>query len=129
MCIDKIQNCGQQTAKFWFILDFRIVPSKRKIMKIETGENVIVILHSPREKLFGPLEEIGSAGVFMRGIELSYFEDWSRAIAQGEPHLPMSDYFLPMWRVERVSRDEATSDSLSLSEQFEQRTGRNLSEF
>ena len=98
-------------------------------MKIEPGEFVIVILHSPREKLFGTLEEISPAGIFIRAIELSYFDDWSRAIVSGEPHLPMSDYFLPMWRVERLSRDEATADSSSLAEQFKQRTGRSLSEF
>lgn len=98
-------------------------------MKIESGETVIVILHSPREKLFGTLEEINSAGVFIRAVELGYFEDWSRAIVSGEPHLPMTDYFLPMWRVERVSRDESATGSLSLAEQFEQRTGRKLSEF
>lgn len=98
-------------------------------MKIESGETVIAILHSPREKLFGTLEEINGAGLFMRAVELGYFDDWSRAIVSGEPHLPMSDYFLPMWRVERVSRDESTADSLSLAEQFEQRTGRKLSDF
>ena len=31
-------------------------------MKVESGETVIVILHSPREKLFGTLDEIGPAG-------------------------------------------------------------------
>ena len=98
-------------------------------MKIEPGELVIVILHSPREKLFGTLDEISTAGISVRAVELGYFDDWSRAIVSGEPHLPMSDYFLPMWRVERVSRDEATADSSSLGEQFEQRTGRSLSEF
>jgi hypothetical protein len=98
-------------------------------MKIEPGETVIVILHSPREKLFGTLDEVSGAGVFIRAVELGYFEDWSRAIVSGEPHLPMTDYFLPMWRVERMSRDEGTADSPSLTHQFEQRTGRSLTEF
>jgi hypothetical protein len=38
----------------------------------------------------------------------------------------MSDYFLPMWRLERMMRDDG---SPSMAEQFEQRTGRPLSEF
>ena len=94
-------------------------------MKIEPGENVILVLHTPREKLFGILEEISSAGVFARAIDLGYFDDWCRSIAEGEQYLPMSDYFLPMWRLERMTRDEG---SPTMAEQFEERTGRRLSE-
>ena len=53
-------------------------------MKIESGEYIIVILHTPREKLFGILDEINAAGVSVRGIDLGYFEDWSKSIAAGE---------------------------------------------
>ena len=98
-------------------------------MKIEHGEIVLIILHSPREKLVGILDEINVAGVAVRGIDLGYFEDWSREIAAGEQALPMTDYFFPMWRVERVTRDEGSGDVLSMSEQFKRRTGRNLAEF
>src|SRR5262245_27723464 len=98
-------------------------------MKIEPGERVVAILHSPREKLFGTLDEISPAGISIRAIELGYFDDWCRAIVSGEPYLPMGDYFVPMWRVERVGRDEATADYPSLAGQFEERTGRKLSEF
>jgi len=94
-------------------------------MKIEPGEVVITVLHTPREKLIGILEEISPAGMYLRAVDLSYFDDWSRSIAAGEDHLPMSDYFLPMWRLERVMRDEG---SPSMAEQFEQRTGRKLSD-
>jgi hypothetical protein len=34
-----------------------------------------------------------------------------------------------MWRVERLTRDEAAGGVPSLAEQFEQRTGRKLQEF
>jgi hypothetical protein len=95
-------------------------------MKINTGESVVMILHSPREKLFGVLDEIGTAGVSLRAIELGYFDDWCSSIANDEPYLPMSDYFVPMWRVERITRDEG---SPNLSEVFEQRTGRLIGEF
>lgn len=98
-------------------------------MKIEPGESVIIILHGPREKLFGILHEITAAGVYFRGIDLNYFDEWMRAIANGEQYLPMQDYFLPMWRVEKLTRDEASAGLLSLADQFSQRTGLNLSHF
>jgi hypothetical protein len=93
-------------------------------MKIEPGNYVIANLHSPREKIFGIADEISAAGVFIRGIDLSYFDDWCAAIAAGEPYLPMTDQFVPMWRVEKVTRDEASNSSPSLSELCEQRTGK-----
>jgi hypothetical protein len=95
-------------------------------MKFEPGDRVISVLQNPREKIFGILDEISPAGVSLRGIDLDYFEDWSRAIASDEPHLSMSDYFFPMWRVERVTRDERNGDAPSLTEQFESRTNLNL---
>jgi hypothetical protein len=98
-------------------------------MKIETGESIILILHSPREKLFGVLHEINASGIFLRGIDLNYFDEWTRAIANGEQYLPMQDYFLPMWRVERLTRDESAAGLLSLTEQFSQRTGLYISHF
>ncbi len=95
-------------------------------MKIENGETVTLVLHTPREKLLGILDEIGPAGISIRAIELGYFDDWCSSIANGEDFLPMSDYFFPMWRVERITRDEGIP---SMSEIFEQRTGRALGEF
>jgi hypothetical protein len=98
-------------------------------MKFETGDSVVVTLRDPREKLLGVLDEITEAGVTLRAIDLTYFEDWVRSIVSGEPHLPMNDYFLPMWRVERVERDEPNGGIPSMAEQFENRTGKNLIEF
>ena len=97
-------------------------------MNITPGDSVIVVLHSPREKLLGILGEISPAGITIRSIELGYFDDWSRSIAAGEQHLPMSDNFFPMWRVERISRDETVDDVPSMADQFEARTGRKLTE-
>ena len=98
-------------------------------MKFDSGDSVLIILRDPREKLLGILDEISTAGVTMRGIDLSYFEDWVRSIIDDEPYLPMNDYFLPMWRVERVTRDERNGEIPSMAEQFEERTGRKLTEF
>ena len=97
-------------------------------MKFDTGDTVITTLREPREKLLGVLHEINAAGVTLRAIDLSYFDDWISSIVAGEPHLQMSDYFIPMWRVERVTRDESSGDIPSMTEQFESRTGRRLND-
>lgn len=101
----------------------------KNFMKIETGDSVIIILHNPREKVIGILHEINAAGIFVRGIDLNYFDEWTRSIKNGEPHLAMQDYFFPMWRVERMSKDESSAEIPSMAEQFRQRTGFDLVEF
>lgn len=95
-------------------------------MKLATGDIIIAVLHSPREKLLGVLDSIEAAGVTMRSIDLGYFDDWCSSIVAGEAHLEMNDNFYPMWRVERISRDESTDDLPSMADQFEARTGRRL---
>jgi len=95
-------------------------------MKIDAGDIVIAVLHSPREKLLGVVNEISPSGITIRSIDLGYFDDWCRAITAGEAHLSMSDNFFPMWRIERVTRDESSDDVPAMWEQFETRTGRRL---
>ncbi len=95
-------------------------------MKFDSGDIVIAVLHSPREKLLGVLDSIEAAGVTMRSIDLGYFDDWCSSIVAGEAHLEMNDNFYPMWRIERLSRDESTEDLPSMADQFEARTGRRL---
>jgi len=95
-------------------------------MKFDSGDVVIAVLHSPREKLLGVLDSIEAAGVTMRSIDLGYFDDWCSSIIAGEAHLEMNDNFYPMWRIERLSRDESTDDLPSMADQFEARTGRRL---
>jgi hypothetical protein len=92
-------------------------------MGLEPDNTVIVILHSPREKLLARLGVIGPAGIVVRSIDLGYFDDWCRSIADGEAHLRMSENFFPMWRVERITRDESVGEGQSMEEQFEMRTG------
>ena len=95
-------------------------------MKISPGDVVVAILHLPRERLLGIADQIDQAGLSLRSIDLSYFDEWCASIAEGEPHLRMSDNFFPMWRVERVTRDEAADGVATLAEQFEKRTGMRL---
>lgn len=89
----------------------------------------MVVLRDPREKIWGILGEINPAGVFMRGIDLNAFDDFVRAITGGEPFFGMSDYFLPMWRVEKLSRDESNFGIPSMAEQFSQKTGLDPKDF
>ncbi len=97
-------------------------------MEILSGDTVIVILHSPREKLLAKLAEISPAGILIRSIDLGYFDDWCRSIAAGEEHLRMSDNFFPIWRVERITKDDTVGDGQSMTEQFESRTGQTFSD-
>ena len=103
--------------------------SEKPSGKIQAGAAVLVVLHSPREKCWGVLDEINAAGISLRGLDLNAFDDWTRAVAHGEPFIGLTDMFLPMWRVERLTRDESSGGVPSMAEQFEQRTGRQISEF
>ena len=98
-------------------------------MRFQSGDTIHIVLHSPREKLLGILDEISPAGIALRGLDLGYFDDWVASIVAQEQHLPMNDYFFPMWRVERVTLDEPSGEIPSMSKQFENRTGRKLSDF
>ncbi len=95
---------------------------------IRRGSAVLIVLHSPREKTWGILEEINAAGVFLRGLDLNSFDDWLQAVVHGEPFVGFGDLFFPMWRVERISRDENSAEVPSLCEQVERRTGRPIGE-
>lgn len=100
----------------------------RSAKGIEAGAAVILVLHSPREKCWGVLDRISAAGVFLRGLDLNAFDDWLRALTHDEPFMGLSDLFFPMWRVERLSKDEGAAGVPSLAEQVEQRTGLSLGE-
>ena len=103
--------------------------TNRRERGIVAGTTVLVVLHSPREKCWGVLEEITAAGVFLRGLDLNAFDDWTRAVAHDEPFIGLTDLFFPLWRVERLTRDETAEGVPSLAEQFEHRTGRKVEEF
>ena len=93
-----------------------------------SGSAVVIVLHTPREKCWGILDEINSAGVFLRGLDLNAFDDWLSALVHSEPFIGFGDLFFPMWRVERISKDEAGGGVPSLAEQVEKRTGLRLQE-
>jgi hypothetical protein len=92
------------------------------------GTPVLVYLHSPREKAFGVLLSLDPAGVGLRGIELSAFEDWLRQEARGEEGLGPVTVFFPMNRVERVERDETLGALEGFAARFRRETGRSVAE-
>jgi hypothetical protein len=72
------------------------------------------------------LDQINSAGVFLRGLDLNAFDDWVRSLLHDEPFMGVGDLFFPMWRIERIAKDETSGGVPSLCEQLEQRTGRSV---
>ena len=96
--------------------------------KLKRGSAVLVVMHTPREKCWGMLDEISSAGVFLRGLDLNAFDDWINAVNHQETFMGLSSIFFPMWRVERIARDESSGEVPSLYQQAEQRTGLSFEE-
>ena len=104
---------------------------EQEIANLGIGRNspVIVYLHSPREKLWGMVLEINPAGVYLRGIDLNTFDDWTRMLARGERNIGLTHTFFPMWRVERISLDERVDDIPSLADRFQENVGLSVEEF
>jgi hypothetical protein len=86
------------------------------------GAIVLVTLNSPREKFWGAVMEISTAGVSLRGIDLNSFEDFIRLVKAGEAATAHAVFF-PMHRVERMELDLRNGDIPSLRERFESKTG------
>lgn len=91
---------------------------------------VVVSLHSPKEKVWGELLSINSAGVTVRGVDLNSFDHFVSQIndPDGE-RTGLPTVFFPMTRVERVALDEPTGSIPSLSEIFARKAGRSLRDY
>lgn len=97
---------------------------------LEAGDVVVLYLLNPSEKYFGELLDLGQAGVVLRGINLSSFEDWMRAIANQEPvTIGPSTVFFPLLRVERLFLDEPVGQVESMTQLFERRVGESILTF
>jgi hypothetical protein len=93
----------------------------------EPNALVIVNLVNPKEKFFGVLRALSSAGVTMHAINLDSFEDWIRQIAHGEEaDIEMITMFVPLFRVERIFLDEPAGAVKSFSQRFEEIVGRSI---
>jgi hypothetical protein len=96
---------------------------------ISNGSPVVVYLHAPREKLWGLIGEINAAGIFIRGIDLNTFDDWTQMLAKGERNIGLNHMFFPMWRVERITLDERIDDIPSMADKFQERVGLTIEEY
>ena len=96
---------------------------------IKPGTPIIVYLHSPREKLWGVMNDLNPAGVFLRGIDLNTFDDWTQMIVRGERNIGLTHIFLPMWRVERITLDETIDEIPSMADRFYTRVGISINEY
>jgi len=100
-----------------------------KTAGLAPGSPVLVYLHSPREKVFGVLLSLDQAGIAVRGLDIISLEDWMRQEARGETSgLGLASTFYPMWRIERIERDESTDELEGLADRFLRVTGRRFVE-
>jgi hypothetical protein len=93
-------------------------------MIIRPGSIVVVHLNNPTEKFWGVLQELAMAGVYMRGISVSSFDDWMAQAVRGKDQtLGLCAMFVPLFRVERVFLDEAVGEVESYQQRFSRRVG------
>ena len=97
---------------------------------MEPHSIVVVSLHTPKEKLWGELLDMSVAGVTLRGIDLSAFDDFVSQVLHPEgDRIGLPTLFFPMLRVERIALDEARGSIPSLAEMFEKKVGRSLADY
>ena len=91
---------------------------------IRKGALVIVHLINPTEKFWGVLQELAMAGVYLRGISLSSFDDWMAEAVRGRDQtLGLCAMFVPLFRVERIFLDEPVGEVESYQQRFARRVG------
>ena len=97
---------------------------------MEAHSIVVVSLHSPKERLWGELLDISSAGVTIRGVDLSGFDDFvSQVLHPDGDRIGLPTLFFPMLRIERIALDEPRGSIPSLAENFEKKVGRSLADY
>ena len=90
---------------------------------------VVLYLQAPKEKIWGLLLSVSTAGIVLRGIDLVIFDDWMRQEARGDERmLGLSTFFYPMHRVERMERDETIGSIVSYADRFAREAGRTVLE-
>jgi hypothetical protein len=94
---------------------------------MQTNSIVIVNLLSPKERFFGRLVELNTAGVTVRGIDLNAFEDWiSNVQDDDESGVRPTTIFFPLHRVEKILLDESIGVIPSLADTFFTKVGRTV---
>ena len=70
---------------------------------------VVASLHTPREKFWGQMIELNSAGVTIRGVDLSSFDEWLNQLSRQSP-VGLATIFFPLHRIEKVELDEPVGE-------------------
>jgi hypothetical protein len=108
-------------------VDNRSVPETAAAVIFSRGAVVLVTLNTPREKFWGVVLELTTAGLGIRGINLNSFDDFARLVREGEP-VAASAVFFPMHRVERIELDARNGSIPSLAERFASKSGRDFAD-
>ena len=91
------------------------------------GSPVVLYLREPKEKVWGVLIAVRSAGVVVRGLDLRTFDDWVRQEARGEEAaIGLVTLFYPMERVERMEGDETIGPLEGFADRFYREVGRSI---
>jgi hypothetical protein len=97
---------------------------------VEINSIVILSLTTPKEKIWGQLLLLDSAGVTVRGIELASFDDFlQQLLDQEDGAVGMATVFYPMHRVERIAADEPSGSLPSLADRFRKKVGISIQEY
>jgi hypothetical protein len=97
---------------------------------MEAGTIVLLNLTEPKEKYWGLLLAMGPAGVTLRGIDVTLFDDWARQHrAKEEGELGVTTLFVPMHRVEKIFEDARVGSVASYAERFFEIVGRDVRPF
>lgn len=91
------------------------------------GKLVIVSLANPREKFWGALLELSTAGLAVRGIDLLSFDDFASLVRTGTA-VRANEAFFPIHRIERIEADLRSGDIPSIAEGFLRNTGKTATE-
>ena len=99
-------------------------------MSFQPGDLVVVVLQTPRERVWGRLLGLDAAGISLRGVDLTPWEEILTLVRTGQAdQVALGTRFLPMHRVETMYLDEASSGAPSLAETFQDRTGEDAAGF
>ena len=87
------------------------------------GQLVVLVAVNPRERVWGRLVGLESAGVVIRGMELGSWDENLALVRQGQAqHVSVGTRFVPMHRVESLYLDETVAGAPSMAELFRTNT-------
>jgi hypothetical protein len=121
---------GHKKSATASVRKYRRMAPRISMDTLEPNSIIILSLQSPKEKLWGALTSINSAGVTVRGIDLNSFDDFIRQVMDPDgERIGLPTLFFPMQRVERIALDEPHGSIPSMAGRFEQRVGRSLRDY